>query len=143
MVLVFESFGSYRRSLIRTASRLPFTRGGFCHHKKATAPFPESSTITPGESRWPQELVQDTKSCNAFTRWRTGAGWSNVNDSGKKSIAKSDSSPLRDIGSQKAYRRDLRQGRNPVYFYFRKGERGRDYKEHPYWFGVGSTKAHL
>jgi hypothetical protein len=34
--------------------------------------------------------------------------------------------------------------RKPGNFFFRRGgERGRDYHEHPYWFGMGTTKAHL
>jgi len=33
--------------------------------------------------------------------------------------------------------------RKPGNFFERKGERKRDYHEHPYWFGCGTTKAHL
>jgi hypothetical protein len=33
--------------------------------------------------------------------------------------------------------------RKPGNFFQRKGERGRDYKEHPYWFGQGTTHSSL
>jgi hypothetical protein len=107
-----------------------------------------SSYKTPGEGPRPKELALSRKREWLFPVGSRTAGWLNLNETRRKRIEKSDSSlpASRSKGGQETFRRDaLARVETPrkSYFYFRKEEKYRDYYEHPYWFGVGSTKSHL
>jgi len=66
----------------------------------------------------------------------------------KRIVTFDDSEPTEwSKGSQETFRRwrNLARAETPraVYFRFRKGERKRDYHEHPYWFGAGTERSQV